>query len=209
MDFCPYKGLLPYREQDAPYFFGRTTERRLIRDNLCASRITLLYGPSGVGKSSVLGAGVAYDLSNDPDYLVIYFGTSGSWLNDPVASLNERVQAKLVATTGYCANGRNGKEKGLFGGLEAQIASTNKTLLLILDQFEEYFQYHPNEEGPGTFAEEFPRLLRGERISVHLLLSIVKICSPSWIVSRSAFRTCLVIDFGSISSLGCKLLKLF
>jgi hypothetical protein len=120
----------------------------------------------------VLGAGVAYDLSNDPDYLVIYFGTSGSWLNDPVASLNERVQAKLVATTGYCANGRNGKEKGLLGGLEAQIASTNKTLLLILDQFEEYFQYHPNEEGPGTFAEEFPRLLRGERISVHFLLSI-------------------------------------
>ena len=56
--FCPYKGLTPYSEEDAPFFFGRETEQELITANLMAYRLTLLYGPSGVGKSSVLNAGV-------------------------------------------------------------------------------------------------------------------------------------------------------
>lgn len=50
----PYKGLMPYSEQDAPFFFGRETDRRIILSNLMALRLTLLYGASGVGKSSVL-----------------------------------------------------------------------------------------------------------------------------------------------------------
>ena len=51
----PYLGLVPYDEQDAAYFFGREKETRLILANLFASPLTLLYGPSGVGKSSILG----------------------------------------------------------------------------------------------------------------------------------------------------------
>ena len=54
----PYKGLMPYDEADAPFFFGREAEAEIISANLMASRLTLLYGPSGVGKSSVLRAGV-------------------------------------------------------------------------------------------------------------------------------------------------------
>ena len=38
---------------------GREEERDIITSNLLASRLTLLYGASGVGKSSVLHAGVA------------------------------------------------------------------------------------------------------------------------------------------------------
>ena len=59
---CPYKGLLPYTEQDAAFFFGRDDERELVVANLLAAKLTLLYGASGVGKSSVLGAGVVLDL---------------------------------------------------------------------------------------------------------------------------------------------------
>ena len=54
----PYKGLMPYTEADAAFFFGRDAEREVIIANLRAARLTLLYGESGVGKSSVLGAGV-------------------------------------------------------------------------------------------------------------------------------------------------------
>jgi WD40 repeat protein len=172
MESCPYKGLLPYREQDAKYFFGRDTERRLIRDNLRASRLTLLYGTSGTGKSSVLGAGVAHDLKDDPDYLLVYFGTPGTWRNDPVSSLNAAVEAKLAGLPGYEPNGANGSPQGLFHGLESRLASVDRTLLVILDQFEEYFQYHPAEDGENSFAMEFPRLLRQEQIPVHFLLSV-------------------------------------
>ncbi|MFZ1005839.1 MAG: ATP-binding protein, partial [Candidatus Sulfotelmatobacter sp.] len=172
MESCPYKGLLPYREQDARYFFGRDTERRLIRDNLRASRLTILYGTSGTGKSSVLGAGVAHDLKDDPDYLLVYFGTPGTWRNDPVSSLNAAVEEKLSVLPGYEPNGGNGSNHGLFHGLESRLVSVDRTLLVILDQFEEYFQYHGAEDGENTFAMEFPRILRQERIPVHFLLSV-------------------------------------
>ena len=55
---CPYRGLLPFSEADARYFFGRDADRELIAANLIAARLTLLYAPSGVGKTSVLLAGV-------------------------------------------------------------------------------------------------------------------------------------------------------
>ncbi len=59
---CPYAGLMPFTEEQAAFFFGREAEREIITANLMASRLTLLYGPSGVGKSSVLNAGVAHHL---------------------------------------------------------------------------------------------------------------------------------------------------
>ena len=172
MELCPYKGLLPYREQDARYFFGRDIERRLIRDNLRASRLTILYGTSGTGKSSVLGAGVAHDLKDDPDYLLVYFGTPGTWRNDPVSSLNAAVEEKLSRLPGYEPNGGTAPNQGLFHGLESRLVAVDRTLLVILDQFEEYFQYHPNEDGESTFAVEFPRILRQEQVPVHFLLSV-------------------------------------
>jgi ABC-type taurine transport system ATPase subunit len=58
----PFVGLAPYREEDAEYFFGRESETRVIIANLRSERFTVLYGPSGVGKSSVLGAGVLPEL---------------------------------------------------------------------------------------------------------------------------------------------------
>src|SRR5215208_2425995 len=55
----PYVGLDFFGEADADVFFGRDDERKMIIGNLRASRLTLLYAESGVGKSSLLRAGVA------------------------------------------------------------------------------------------------------------------------------------------------------
>ena len=46
------------QEEDARFFFGREKIRNVIIDSLQSWRLTLLYGASGVGKSSVLYAGV-------------------------------------------------------------------------------------------------------------------------------------------------------
>ena len=54
----PYQGLVPYSEADADWFFGRDEWCEVVGDNLRAYRITVLYGSSGVGKSSVLRAGL-------------------------------------------------------------------------------------------------------------------------------------------------------
>jgi hypothetical protein len=58
----PYVGLQPYSEADIEYFFGRERDQRIIAANLGAARLTILYGASGVGKSSVLLAGVVPNL---------------------------------------------------------------------------------------------------------------------------------------------------
>src|SRR5690348_9628993 len=57
----PYKGLAPFEDSDvdALLFFGRERETEVIVANLLAAKLTVLYGPSGVGKSSILRAGVA------------------------------------------------------------------------------------------------------------------------------------------------------
>ena len=55
----PFQGLGFYTEKDAKWFFGRTTERKIILAHLRTAPLTLLYAESGVGKSSLLRAGVA------------------------------------------------------------------------------------------------------------------------------------------------------
>ena len=58
----PYKGLAPYSAEDASFFFGRTRERDVVIANLRARHLTVVYGESGVGKSSLLRAGVLSEL---------------------------------------------------------------------------------------------------------------------------------------------------
>ncbi|GBE75710.1 WD-40 repeat protein [Microcystis aeruginosa NIES-87] len=45
-------------------------------------------------------------------------------------------------------------------------------LLIILDQFEEYFQYHSHKDGEGTFAFEFPRAINESGLPVNFLISL-------------------------------------
>ena len=105
----PFKGLTPFEDSDldAVLFFGREREREVIAANLLASRLTVLYGASGVGKSSVLRAGVAHHLRamakrnletrGHPEFVVVVFG---GWTEDPMAALLDAVQSELVDVFG-------------------------------------------------------------------------------------------------------------
>ena len=55
----PYKGLESFTVQDAPIFVGRDLEVRRFTNRVLANRLTILYGESGSGKSSLLQAGLA------------------------------------------------------------------------------------------------------------------------------------------------------
>jgi len=88
----PYKGLAPFddSELDALLFFGREREIEVIVANLMAARLTVLYGASGVGKTSLLRAGVAHRLRQAPGAIVVVFST---WTGDPVSQLLDAVEA--------------------------------------------------------------------------------------------------------------------
>ena len=69
----PYKGLAPFADTaiDAMLFFGREQDVEIVCANVVASRLTVLYGPSGVGKSSLLAAAVARWLRDLPEQPVV------------------------------------------------------------------------------------------------------------------------------------------
>lgn len=167
----PFVGLVPYGEDDAAFFFGRDRETRIVAGNLKASPLTLLYGASGVGKTSLLRAGVVRDLREElreartlPDGRVPFSVTVFSaWRDEPLPALMESIGASVGAAPDPGAP-----------PVETLRAWTERvaTLLVILDQFEDYFTYHPDEDGPGTLAGELPEIVNDPDLHVHVLLSI-------------------------------------
>jgi hypothetical protein len=189
LDQCPYRGLVHYGENDAPFFFGREGWCTIILNNLLASPLTLLYGPSGVGKSSVLLAGVAsrlrlqakatVDAGGSPEKLVL---VCRDWRDDSLTTLHEQIQGQFLAMMGRPVAGEWEQPSDLgalmracaegMARVEADGTVIPGKLLLILDQFEEYFLYHPYEEGEGTFAQTFPQLLNDPELPLHVLISL-------------------------------------
>src|SRR4051794_19587337 len=153
----PYKGLANYTEEDAAFFFGRDREREVIVANLKARRLTLLYGESGVGKSSLLRAGVMADLISSasrnladvgtPEHLPVIFS---AWSDEPVARLGGAIRDAVRQFAGDPPGAPN--SHSLAPVIEWAAKCTDTHVLLVLDQFEEYFLYHGSEDGPGTFA---------------------------------------------------------
>ena len=88
----PYKGLAPFgdSELDALLFFGRERDAQIVVANLLAARLTVLYGVSGVGKSSLLGAVVARRLREEPGAHVI---VHSRWTGDAAEPLRAAAEA--------------------------------------------------------------------------------------------------------------------
>lgn len=176
----PYKGLVPYSPEDAAFFFGREKECQIIVANLFASRLTLVYGESGVGKSSILQAGVVRQLLDEaeescaedahPDLLVSAFS---SWRDDPQRGLSECIAHSVAAISPRHGFADEPVPTSLVATVEALAERTDGALLLlILDQFEEYFLYNPHEADAESFADELAQVINRQDLRVNCLLSI-------------------------------------
>src|SRR5215813_255666 len=160
----PYQGLIPYEEDDAPFFFGREKEARLIIANLFASPLTLLYGASGVGKSSVLSAGVLPHLRPREDLLVFVFK---AWQGDPVDGLKAAVGAAAERVARETLQPPDSASLAEY--LTECAGRLNRRLMIILDQFEEYFLYHPPDD---AFSTEFSRAVTELNLLLSFLISV-------------------------------------
>ena len=175
----PYVGLVPYSEADARFFFGRERDLRRIIAQLFAARLTLLYGASGVGKSSLLRAGVvtelrrraraAVDEGEKPDVHVVYFN---AWQGDPLAGFREAVSTSLGDAATGDALGAALAQPTLTGLVTALVDALDRDLFLIFDQFEEFFLYHAHGREPGPFERDFADLATRPGLPVSLILSL-------------------------------------
>jgi hypothetical protein len=62
---CPYRGLLYFREEDSPFFFGRQAAIDKLVDAVRRRSFVAVVGASGSGKSSVVRAGLVPWLRSD------------------------------------------------------------------------------------------------------------------------------------------------
>ena len=172
----PYKGLVPFSEADAPFFFGRDSERQIIAANLRSSRLTILYGESGTGKSSVLRAGVIPDLRRDlsqnldtwgePRFAAVAFS---AWRDDPATGLKRAIEEALDELIENRDASGDPSLSELFWDAAEQVGGK---ILIILDQFEEYFLYHAGEQGEGSFARAFTDAVNRDDVRVNFLVAI-------------------------------------
>ena len=187
----PYIGLIPFAEKDAGYFFGRKSDIEIAATNLRAASLTVFYGASGVGKSSLLNAGVAPYLQNistgsilpgePPEFILVVVR---EWANNPLESLRIRINEAIVKAV------KEGKIPFLAMNEVDSTAAANKQnndlcsllkvwtdlirtdLLIIFDQFEDFFLHSEFAAGEGSFGEEFPKALNNKNLPVNFLLSL-------------------------------------
>ncbi|HZN90283.1 MAG TPA: hypothetical protein VFB44_14990 [Thermoleophilaceae bacterium] len=167
----PFVGLRAFEASEWDRFFGRATWTRIVVGNLVASRLTLLYGESGVGKTSLLQAGVEHQLrapaSNGAprprrsQLLPVVFR---DWQGEPVKPLIAAV---------WAGGGAEGPPpESLSDALREVARARGARVVLILDQFEEYLLYHGHHEGPGSLPSGLARVLEEPRLQAAVVISI-------------------------------------
>jgi WD40 repeat protein len=157
----PYKGLAAFEdtELDALLFFGRGRDTDMIAANLMASRFTILYGRLGVGKSSVLRAGVVRKLravAADASVVV-----NDSWAGDSEAELARSVAESLGVPP-------PSDDAPLSDALAEMTSQLGGELYLVFDQFEELFVYPRAEDFAAALAE----VVRAPDLRVNVLLAL-------------------------------------
>ena len=185
---CPYRGLMPYTEDDADFFFGRDRDTRLIIDNLKAYRLTVLYGDSGVGKSSVLRAGVLQRMNDAEKESVATFGVReavivycNNWRDDPLTAVAERIRDDI--STAFPNADLTIPDRLEAAALAEVCDLLDADLYLVLDQFDEYFLYHGDDPSDGAFPTALAGLITS-CVRVNILIAIREDALVVWTVSK-------------------------
>jgi len=158
----PYKGLEAFGAEDRADFFGRAELIPRLADWVRDKRLTTLIGPSGSGKSSLIGAGLVPELTD-----------RGGWcflITRPGVDSFDELATGLIAREGRALNQHIEERKYLN---ESLADSPDTALLLVVDQFEELFT-NIKPAAPDK-AQDFVAALKAlgdSDLPVHLLIAM-------------------------------------
>lgn len=143
-EYSRFKGLLTYDEEDEKSFFGRYAEIVELVEKIRNNHLTILYGQSGTGKSSLLRAGIIPTLEKIKEFDESKYYPIRVCLN-PKAPINyeKQIAASIIE------NIKKGKKDNLLRkeiegndvGLDYLLSVFKKNIIpvIILDQFEEVY----------------------------------------------------------------------
>jgi DNA-binding SARP family transcriptional activator len=150
----PYKGLRPFREQDAGDFFGREALVERLVARLSSSRFLAVVGPSGSGKSSAVFAGLI------PALRVGALPGSQKWFvaqmtpgTRPLEELEQALLPIAVNPPPSLVEPMLKDRRGLLHAIRRILPEGNGTLLLIIDQFEELYTLTSDEKQRERFID--------------------------------------------------------
>jgi hypothetical protein len=136
----PYVGPASFTKEDSTRFFGRAAETRELASLVIARRAVLLYAQSGAGKTSLLQASLIPELERRKR--VATFPIARVTGSADTSSANLYVENALSNLFPGAPHGRTFAE-AFAAVLPADATGRQQPHLLIFDQFEEIYTFHP------------------------------------------------------------------
>jgi len=163
----PYRGMQQFSEQHKDLFFGRSKPIDEIFDLLKNNLLAVIFGKSGIGKSSLINAGLLPKLRENfylPVLIRIPFSDARV---DPLAYTRACIEAEVKR---YIFKGFVYPEDTTLWQFfrEANYSGGAVVPVLIFDQFEEYFSFgKQNKQRTEKFIQELSDLIEN-RMPAHL-----------------------------------------
>ena len=160
----PYIGLRPFERHESNRLFGRDRDAQILCDRALAGRVTILYAQSGLGKSSLLRALVIPRLEAN-SARVVYFD---SWAQeDPLRALKDTL-IKAAAALNVPDPGR--ASPTLLELVRLLNHVDDESVVLILDQFEEFLVHHGNALDP--LRSELAALVKAPGLDASVVIAL-------------------------------------
>ena len=168
----PYKGLEAFSESDADNFFGREALVDELAGAIGEHRLVAVVGPSGIGKSSVVKAGLV------PALRVGALPGSDRWaISDlfpgayPFEELAAAILRVAVERPDNLVEELARDELGM-RRVAKRVLPEGTELLLVIDQFEELFTLTADEQARRGFLDGLTALAADSRSRVHIVLTL-------------------------------------
>ena len=155
-----YPGAQPFRDDDVARqtFFGRDAAAIALTDQILANRLVVVYAKSGVGKTSLLNAGVAQRLRSANT--IPLFLRVNDVEHDVRTALFEEIRTEAARQKVEYVPGDASSLWTFFKTAQFWRGDLLLTPVLILDQFEELFTLQ-SEQQREQFLPELSYVVRG------------------------------------------------
>jgi tetratricopeptide (TPR) repeat protein len=165
----PWLGLVSFTEETRPFFFGRDQEVAELARRVQRKLLTVLFGKSGLGKTSILRAGLVPEL-REHNYCPVYVRLAYERdTPEPAEQIKDAIRRAASASGEWTQAGVSTAGESLWEFLHHRddvlrdVKGTKLIPLLIFDQFEELFTLAQSDDhGRGRaarFIEELADLV--------------------------------------------------
>jgi HEAT repeat protein len=163
----PYKFLDAFGLEDKYRFFGRDDAQQKLYDKVLQDRLTVVHAKSGAGKTSLLNAGLAPRLIDEgrlPVYARAY--------QEPVRAIKQAITAHTPGPWPALLSKLTLRE---FLGMACErLGEWTQELVLMLDQFEEFFIFFPERAHRKPFIDELADCYHDAALPLRIVLALRK-----------------------------------